>query len=90
VEKMRGPAHSPITLTIVRKGVDAPFEVTMVRDVIHIKPVKYRAENDVGYIQVTSFSEQTTEELEAAVFFGQPLPQLPIDYRPKVARQAAF
>ena len=67
VEKMRGPAHSPITLTIVRKGVDAPFEVTMVRDVIHIKPVKYRAENDVGYIQITSFSEQTTEELEAAV-----------------------
>src|SRR6476620_12596815 len=67
VEKMRGPAHSPITLTIVRKGVNAPFEVTMVRDVIHIKPVKYRAENDVGYIQITSFSEQTTEELEAAV-----------------------
>jgi carboxyl-terminal processing protease len=67
VEKMRGPAHSPITLTIVRKGVDAPFEVTMVRDVIHIKPVKYRAEDDVGYIQITSFSEQTTENLASAV-----------------------
>src|SRR6478736_4616508 len=67
VEKMRGPVHAPITLTIVRKGVDKPFEVTMVRDVIHIRPVKYSAENDVGYIQITSFNEQTTGDLEDAV-----------------------
>jgi carboxyl-terminal processing protease len=67
VEKMRGPVHAPITLTIVRKGVDKPFEVTMVRDVIHIRPVKYSAENDVGYIQITSFNEQTTGDLEDAI-----------------------
>ncbi|HEV3242469.1 MAG TPA: S41 family peptidase [Methyloceanibacter sp.] len=67
VDKMRGPVHAPITLTIMRKGVEKPFEVTMVRDVIHIKPVKYSAENDVGYIQITSFSEQTTGDLEEAV-----------------------
>ena len=67
VEKMRGPVHAPITLTIVRKGADKPFEVTMVRDVIHIRPVKYRAENDVGYIQITSFNEQTAGDLEDAV-----------------------
>jgi carboxyl-terminal processing protease len=67
VDKMRGPVHAPITLTIVRKGVEKPFEVTMVRDVIHIKPVKYSAENDVGYIQITSFNEQTTGDLEEAV-----------------------
>jgi carboxyl-terminal processing protease len=67
VDKMRGPVHASITLTIVRKGVEKPFEVTMVRDVIHIKPVKYSAENDVGYIQITSFNEQTTGDLEEAV-----------------------
>ena len=67
VEKMRGPVHAPITLTIVRKGVDKPFDVKMVRDVIHIKPVKYNSENDVGYIQITSFNERTTEDLENAV-----------------------
>jgi carboxyl-terminal processing protease len=67
VDKMRGPVHAPITLTIGRKGVEKPFEVTMVRDVIHIKPVKYSAENDVGYIQITSFNEQTTGDLEEAV-----------------------
>jgi carboxyl-terminal processing protease len=67
VEKMRGPVNAPITLTIVRKGVDNPFDVKMVRDVIHIKPVKYNAENDVGYIHITSFNEQTTADLQRAV-----------------------
>ena len=67
VEKMRGPVNSPITLTIVRKGVDDPFDVKVTRDVIHIKPVKYKAENDVGYVQISSFNEQTTADLQTAV-----------------------
>ena len=67
VEKMRGPVHAPITLTIMRKGVDDPFEVKMIRDVIHIKPVKYNTEDDVGYIHITSFNEQTTVDLQKAV-----------------------
>jgi len=68
VEKMRGPVNSPIGLTIVRKGVEDPFEVKVVRDMIHINPVKYNAEgDDVGYIRVTTFNEQTTENLQAAV-----------------------
>ena len=67
VEKMRGPVNSPITLTIMRRGVDHPFDVRLVRDVIHIKPVKYEAENDVGYVQITSFNEQTTADLQTAV-----------------------
>jgi carboxyl-terminal processing protease len=41
--------------------------VKLVRDVIHIKPVKYEAENDVGYVQITSFNEQTTADLQTAV-----------------------
>jgi carboxyl-terminal processing protease len=68
VEKMRGPINSPITLTIVRKGVEDPFEVKVVRDVIHINPVKFNAEgDDVGYIRVTTFNEQTTANLQKAV-----------------------
>lgn len=67
VEKMRGPVKAPITLTIVRKGVDDPFDVKMIREVIHIKPVKYNAENDVGYIHITSFNEETTTDLQKAV-----------------------
>src|SRR6476469_8665581 len=67
VEKMRGPVNSPITLTIVRKGVDDPFDVKVTRDVIHINPVKYNAEGDVGYIRVTTFNEQTTANLQKAI-----------------------
>ena len=68
VEKMRGPVNAPIILTIVRKGVEDPFEVKVVRDTIHINPVKYNAEgDDVGYIRLTTFNEQTTENLQAAV-----------------------
>jgi carboxyl-terminal processing protease len=67
VEKMRGPVNAPITLTIERKGVDNPFDVAVTRDVIHIKPVKYNAEDDVGYVHITSFSEQTTADLQKAV-----------------------
>ncbi len=68
VEKMRGPVNSPITLTIVRKGTEDPFEVKVVRDVIHINPVKFNVEgDDVGYIRVTTFNEQTTANLQKAV-----------------------
>ena len=68
VEKMRGPVNSPITLTIVRKGAEDPLEVKIVRDVIHINPVKYNVEgDDVGYIRVTTFNEQTTANLQKAV-----------------------
>jgi carboxyl-terminal processing protease len=68
VEKMRGPVNSPITLTVRREGVEDPFKVKVVRDMIHINPVKYNAEgDDVGYIRVTTFNEQTTENLLEAV-----------------------
>lgn len=68
VEKMRGPVNSPITLTIVRKGTEDPFEVKVVRDVIHINPVKFNAEgDDIGYIRLTTFNEQTTANLQKAI-----------------------
>ncbi len=67
VEKMRGPVNSGITLTVVRKGKEDPFDVKVVRDVIHINPVKYSAEGDVGYIKVTTFNEQTTANLQKAI-----------------------
>jgi carboxyl-terminal processing protease len=68
VEKMRGPVNSLITLTIVRKGVEHSFDVKMKRDVIHINPVKYDAEgDDVGYVRITSFNEETSANLRKAI-----------------------
>jgi carboxyl-terminal processing protease len=67
VEKMRGPVDTPITLTILRPNTD-PFDVKLVRDVIRINPVGASLEgDDIGYVRVKTFSEQTFEELKSAL-----------------------
>jgi carboxyl-terminal processing protease len=63
VEKMRGPVNTPITLTIVRKGKDEPFDVKIVRDVIRINAVKARVEGDLIYVKISTFNEQTHANL---------------------------
>ena len=63
VEKMRGPVKAPITLTIVRKGRDQPFDVEIIRDIIRINAVKSRAEDDVAYLRISTFNEQTHRNL---------------------------
>jgi len=67
VKKMRGPVNTPIILTIVRKGHDEPLDIKIVRDVIRINPVKSRVEDDIGYIKLTTFNEQTHANLTTAV-----------------------
>src|SRR5208283_520231 len=68
VEKMRGPVNTKIKLTIMRKGADKPIDVTIVRDVIRVKSVRSHTEgDDVGYIRVTQFNEQTTDGLKQAI-----------------------
>src|ERR1700734_1522374 len=68
VEKMRGPLNTKIKLTIMRKGQDKPIDVTIVRDVIRVKSVRSHTEgDDVGYIRITQFNEQTTEGLKKAI-----------------------
>jgi carboxyl-terminal processing protease len=67
VEKMRGPVNTPITLTVLRKGKDEPFDVKIVRDVIRINAVKARTDDDVAYIKVTTFNEQTHANLVKAI-----------------------
>jgi len=67
VEKMRGPVDSDIVLTVVRDGIDEPFDVRIVRDIIRITPVRYEIEDDIGYLRVKTFNEQTYDELRDAV-----------------------
>jgi len=67
VEKMRGPVNTPITLTIIRKGHEDPFDVKIVRDVIRINAVKARQEGDVIYVKISTFNEQTHANLVKAV-----------------------
>jgi len=66
VEMMRGPVDTDITITIRREGVEA-FDVTLTRAVIQIRSVRHRVEGDVGYLRVTSFTEQTQVGLENSI-----------------------
>jgi carboxyl-terminal processing protease len=68
VEKMRGPENSKIKLKIVRKGQDKPIEVSITRARIQVRSVRSRLEgDDVGFIRVTQFNEQTTDDLKKAI-----------------------
>jgi carboxyl-terminal processing protease len=67
VEKMRGPVNSDINLTIRREGKE-PFDVKLTRAVIRIQSVRSHIEgNNIGYIRVTSFNEQTDVGLNNAM-----------------------
>jgi carboxyl-terminal processing protease len=68
VEKMRGPVNTKIRLKIMRKGADKPIEVTIVRDIIRVRSVRQRIEgDDIGFIRVSQFNEQTNENLKRAL-----------------------
>jgi carboxyl-terminal processing protease len=67
VDKMRGEVGSSIKLTVIR-GNEEPFEVTLKRAVITLKSVRWELEpNNIGYIRITSFSEQTDSGLRTAI-----------------------
>src|ERR1700730_15664549 len=61
VEKMRGPVNTKIKLTIMRKGKDKPIEISITRDIIRVRSVRSRAEEDIGYIRISQFNEQSTD-----------------------------
>ena len=67
VEAMRGVPGTSIKLTIYRPGRDAPFDVTITRAVIDLKPVRWEVKNRIGVISITGFSEQTGADVVAAV-----------------------
>ncbi|TMJ51045.1 MAG: S41 family peptidase, partial [Alphaproteobacteria bacterium] len=67
VEKMRGPVSSEIKLTIRREGRD-PFDVKLTRATIKIQSVRSHLEGEnIGYIRVTTFNEQTDTGLNNAM-----------------------
>ena len=62
VELMRGEKGQPIIITVSRDGTE-PFEVKIIRDIIKIQSVKSEVYDDIGYLRITSFTEQTEDGL---------------------------
>ena len=68
VSKMKGPPNSAARLTIIRKGSDKPINVSIVRENIRVRAVRYHTDGgDIGYIRISSFNEQTTDGLRKAI-----------------------
>jgi carboxyl-terminal processing protease len=59
VKQLRGKPNTKVSVTILRKGEKAPFDVVLRRGNIKIKAVKSSIENDIAYIKISSFSEQS-------------------------------
>jgi len=66
VEKLRGPIGSNVKIT-VQRAQDEPFEVDIIRDEIKIRSVRSRLYDSVGYVRITTFSEQTSPGLQKAL-----------------------
>ena len=67
VEKMKGPVGSEITITVVRKGTDQPFDVTIVRDTIKLTAVRTKVVGHSVVMRVSTFNDQTYPNLEAGL-----------------------
>lgn len=65
VDKMRGPVGSEIIVTVVRKDVAEPFDVSIIRDTIKVTAVKSRVVGNVPVLRITTFNDQTYPGLEA-------------------------
>src|ERR1700724_2932027 len=70
VEKMRGPEGSKIKLKIMRKGGEKPVEIAITRARIQVRSVRSHLEgDDVGFVRITQFTEQTTERLKKSISY---------------------
>ncbi|HNT52757.1 MAG TPA: S41 family peptidase [Candidatus Syntrophosphaera sp.] len=69
IKQMRGEVGTEVTITISRPGVAEPLEFRIIRETIKIKSVPYsfKLDNGAGYIRISQFNENTTQELRAAL-----------------------
>ena len=67
VDKMRGKPGTQVRLTIVRPGRDKPFDVTLTREIVQLKPVKWEVKGNVGVVNINAFNRQTGDALRSAL-----------------------
>jgi carboxyl-terminal processing protease len=67
VDKMRGEPGTRIKLTIIRQGATKPFDVTLTREVVRIRPVRTEVRDNVGVVRISTFNKQTGADTRAAL-----------------------
>lgn len=63
VEMMRGPVGSEIIITVVREGLEQPFDVSIIRDTIRLTAVRARTEGAAVVLRISTFNDQTLPNL---------------------------
>ncbi|MBL7049947.1 MAG: S41 family peptidase [Nitrospira sp.] len=68
VSKLRGKPGTPVTITILRKDVEKPMDITIIRAIIKLKSVKTRViDETIGYVKLTQFQEKSAEDMRKAL-----------------------
>jgi len=67
VDKMRGDPGTSVKITIVRPGRDKPFDVTLTRERIELHPVKWEIKDNIGYININTFSGNVADQTKSAL-----------------------
>jgi carboxyl-terminal processing protease len=65
--KIRGPQGTAVRLLVLHEGETVPVEIEIIRATLEIPSVRYEMRGDIGYINITEFTEQTPDELDAAL-----------------------
>jgi len=85
MQKLRGPKGTKVTITIVREGLDKPFDLTIVREEISLKsaPYAFMLKSGIGYIFIRNFAETTIDEFEEKMreLLSQGMTSLILDLR---------
>lgn len=69
VQRLRGPKGTPVELKLIRYNPDQPITIKLKREEIHVKsvPASYMIEPGIGYVELVTFSESSTQELRSAI-----------------------
>ena len=66
--KMRGPKGTKVTITITRETLKKPMDITLTRDVIPLRSVKYEVlDEGIDYVRISQFNEETASDFEKAL-----------------------
>lgn len=76
VNRIRGEKGTKVTLKVLREGIEEPFDITIVRDEIEVKSIKWEMkENNIALVEISRFGEDTEGEFKKVV--KEILPQAP-------------
>lgn len=71
IEMLRGKTHTEVTITVIHEGESEPVDITIERAKIHLNSTRgtriVDEEAKIGYIAITSFQDNTTDDLDVAV-----------------------